>query len=178
MVHCLKGFVKDCSSANRTKTAVDGSWLGRLSRNNLRALKPSWCGITVYKDLTSMVKKNLRVPRKFWKIWFQGCHDTIKKTRDEFGLRIMGKKYMTDVRDMVDMSFWQSQGDHQWQINLWMVLEMLVWWVEVKSLSIVLFKMVSRNRQFQLWVYACRGGWEVSQGDQTHSHEIKINKTL
>jgi hypothetical protein len=26
------------SLANRTKTAVDGSWLGRLSRNNLRAL--------------------------------------------------------------------------------------------------------------------------------------------
>ena len=33
--------------------------------------------------------------------------------------------------------------------------------MEVKSLSIVLLKMVSRNKQFQLLVYACRGGWEV-----------------
>jgi hypothetical protein len=162
MVHCLKGFVKDCSSANRTKTAVDGSWLGRLSRKNLRALKPSWCGITVYKDLTSMVKKNLWVPRKFWKIWFQGCHDTIKKTRDELGLWIIGKKYMTDVRDMVDMSFLAVSGRSPVADKSMNGLRNVVWWVEVKSLSIVLFKMVSRNRQFQLLVYACRGGWEVS----------------
>jgi hypothetical protein len=40
VVHQTKNWVST-NPANRAKTAVDGSWVGRLSRENLRVLKAS-----------------------------------------------------------------------------------------------------------------------------------------
>ena len=52
------------SSAKRSSVSVEGSLTVRWSKNYLIAKSPSLFGITVYREVMSMVKRNLLLPGK------------------------------------------------------------------------------------------------------------------
>ena len=52
------------SSAKRSSVSVEGSLTVRWSKKYLSAKSPSLFGITVYREVMSMVKRNLLLPGK------------------------------------------------------------------------------------------------------------------
>ena len=52
------------SSAKRSSVSVDGSLTVRWSKKYLSAKSPSLFGISVYREVMSMVKRNLLLPGK------------------------------------------------------------------------------------------------------------------
>ena len=59
------------SSAKRSSVSVEGSLTVRWSKKYLSAKRPSLFGITVYREVMSMVKRNLLSPGKlnYFKMW-------------------------------------------------------------------------------------------------------------
>ena len=69
------------SSAKRSSVSVEGSLTVRWSKKYLSAKSPSLFGITVYREVMSMVKRNLLLPGKlncfkmfpFRNFWIRPC---------------------------------------------------------------------------------------------------------